>query len=135
MKKVVIGGCGHNALIAAIYLAKAGLSVTILEKGSIGGATVSQKVFPDYEAKLSRYAYLIALLPDKIVKDLNIKTKTLSRNVASFTPTVINGKDKGLLINTKIGEKTKNDFKVESFRLMVRELLPASFREAIQLLT
>ena len=111
MKKVVIGGCGHNALIAAIYLAKAGLSVTILEKGSIGGATVSQKVFPDYEAKLSRYAYLIALLPDKIVKDLNIKTKTLSRNVASFTPTVINGKDKGLLINTKIGEKTKNDFK------------------------
>ena len=52
MKKVVIGGGGHNALIAAIYLAKAGLSVTILEKGSIGGATVSQKVFPDYEAKL-----------------------------------------------------------------------------------
>ena len=53
----------------------------------------------------------LPILPDKIVKDLNIKTKTLSRNVASFTPTVINGKDKGLLINTKIGEKTKNDFK------------------------
>ena len=42
MKKVVIGGGGHNALVAACYLAKAGLDVTILEKGKVGGATVSQ---------------------------------------------------------------------------------------------
>ena len=111
MKKVVIGGGGHNALIAAFYLAKAGFDVTILEKGDIGGATVSQRVFPDYDAKLSRYAYLIALLPDKIAKDLDLKSKTLSRAVASFTPTRIDGKDKSLLINTKIGEKTANDFK------------------------
>jgi phytoene dehydrogenase-like protein len=111
MSKVVIGGGGHNALISACYLAKAGVEVTILEKGKVGGATVSQKVFPDYEARLSRYAYLIALLPDKIVSDLELKSKTLSRSVASFTPTKRDGKDKGLLINTKIGEKTQADFK------------------------
>ena len=82
-----------------------------MEKGKIGGATVSQKVFPEYEAKLSRYAYLIALLPDKIVKDLDLKFKTLSRSVASFTPTVIDGNDKSLLINTTIGDKTTADFR------------------------
>jgi phytoene dehydrogenase-like protein len=111
MKRVVIGGGGHNALVAAFYLAKAGLDVTILEKGAIGGATVSQRVFPDFDARLSRYAYLIALLPDKIVKDLDIKSKTISRSVASFTPTLVGGVDKGLLINTNVGEKTKSDFK------------------------
>ena len=103
MTQVVIGGAGHNGLIAACYLAKAGVKVTMLEKGKIGGATVSQKVFPDYEARLSRYSYLIALLPDKIVKDLELKSKTLSRSVASFTPTTKDGKDIGLLVNSQIG--------------------------------
>ena len=111
MTKVVIGGAGHNSLIAALYLAKAGIEVTILEKGAVGGATVSQKVFPDFDARLSRYAYLIALLPEKIIRDLDIKSKVLSRAVASFTPTKVDGIDKGLLINTNIGEKTSNDFK------------------------
>ena len=111
MTKVVIGGGGHNSLIAALYLAKAGIEVTILEKGAVGGATVSQKVFPDFDARLSRYAYLIALLPEKIIKDLDINSRVLSRSVASFTPTKVNGVDKGLLINTNIGEKTSNDFK------------------------
>lgn len=111
MKRVVIGGGGHNSLIAACYLAKAGFDVTILEKGKIGGATVSQRVFPDFDARLSRYAYLISLLPDKIVQDLDIKSKVLSRSVASFTPTIKDGKDIGLLINSKIGEKTTTDFR------------------------
>ena len=93
MKKVVIGGGGHNALVAACYLAAAGVEVTILEKGKIGGATVSQRVFPDFDARLSRYAYLIALLPEKIIRDLDIKTKTISRSVASFTPFLRDGLD------------------------------------------
>ena len=110
MTKVVIGGAGHNALIAACYLAKAGVEVTIVEKGKIGGATVSQKVFPDFEARLSRYSYLIALLPDQIIKDLNLKFKTLSRSVASFTPTKVNGEDVGLLVNSPLSKKTEVDF-------------------------
>ena len=54
---IVIGG-GHNGLVAATYLAQAGLSVLLLEKNSeVGGATTSQKVFPDFDARLSRYSY------------------------------------------------------------------------------
>ena len=61
---VVILGAGHNGLVAAAYLARAGLSVLLLEKNDyIGGATTSQKVFPDYDARLSRYSYLVSLFP------------------------------------------------------------------------
>ena len=72
-KDVVIIGGGHNGLVAATYLAKAGKSVVILEANDeIGGATASVKAFKEYEARLSRYSYLVALLPDQIVKDLGI---------------------------------------------------------------
>jgi phytoene dehydrogenase-like protein len=50
---VVILGAGHNGLVAASYLGRAGLSVLILEKNNyVGEATTSQKVFPDYDAQL-----------------------------------------------------------------------------------
>ena len=68
---VVILGAGHNGLVAAAYLARAGLSVLLLEKNDyIGGATTSQKIFPDYDASLSRYSYLVSLFPEKIIRDL-----------------------------------------------------------------
>ncbi len=55
----VILGAGHNGLIAATYLGRAGLSVLLLEKNDyIGGTTTSQKVFLDYDARLSPYSYL-----------------------------------------------------------------------------
>src|ERR1051325_2506823 len=47
---VVILGAGHNGLVAASYLGRAGLSVLVLEKNDyIGGATTSQRLFPDYD--------------------------------------------------------------------------------------
>lgn len=58
---VIIGG-GHNGLVAATYLARAGKSVRILEANpEIGGASQSVRAFPEYDAYLSRYSYLIAL--------------------------------------------------------------------------
>jgi len=82
---IIIGG-GHNGLIAAAYLSRAGLKVSILEKNSaVGGATVSQQVFPDYQARLSRYSYLVSLLPTKIVQDLGLSFTTLGRSIASYT--------------------------------------------------
>src|SRR2546421_7537213 len=71
---VVILGAGHNGLVAASYLGRAGLSVLLLEKNDyIGGATTSQKGFPDYDARLSRYFFLVSLFPEKIIPDPGLK--------------------------------------------------------------
>jgi len=105
-------GAGHNGLIAASYLAKAGKSVLMLEAADeIGGATASVKAFKEYEAKLSRYSYLVALLPDQIIKDLGLNFETLSRDVSSFTPYEKDGKDYGLHISRIWDKETEESFK------------------------
>ena len=97
---VVILGAGHNGLVAAAYLARAGLSVLLLEKNDyIGGATASQKVFPDYDAWISRYAYLVSLFPEKIIKDLSLNLELRRRATASYTPYLRNGTHGGLLLS------------------------------------
>ena len=108
----IIMGAGHNGLIAASYLAKAGKSVLMLEAADeIGGATASVKAFKEYEARLSRYSYLVALLPDQIVKDLALNFETLSRDVSSFTPYIKDGKDCGLHISRIWDKETEESFK------------------------
>src|SRR5438132_12024070 len=97
---VVILGAGHNGLVAASYLGRAGLSVLLLEKNDyIGGATTSQKVFPDYDAQLSRYSYLVSLFPEKIIRDLRLKLELRRRATGSFTPYIKSGRHEGLLIS------------------------------------
>jgi phytoene dehydrogenase-like protein len=97
---VVILGAGHNGLVAASYLGRAGLSILLLEKNDyIGGATTSQKVFPDYEARLSRYSYLVSLFPEKIIRDLGLKLELRRRATGSFTPYIKSGQHDGLLIS------------------------------------
>jgi len=108
----IIMGAGHNGLIAASYLAKAGKSVLMLEAADeIGGATASVKAFKEYEAKLSRYSYLVALLPDQIIRDLGLNFETLSRDVSSFTPYEKDGKDYGLHISRIWDKETEESFK------------------------
>jgi phytoene dehydrogenase-like protein len=103
---VVILGAGHNGLVAATYLARAGLSVLLLEKNDyIGGATTSQKVFPDYDARLSRYSYLVSLFPEKIIRDLGLNLELRRRATASFTPYLQNGQHSGLLLSN-VSEET-----------------------------
>ncbi len=103
---VVILGAGHNGLVAATYLGRAGLSVLLLEKNDyIGGATTSQKVFPDYDARLSRYSYLVSLFPDKIIRDLGLNLKLRRRATASFTPYVMADQHNGLLLSN-VSEET-----------------------------
>ena len=97
---VVILGAGHNGLVAASYLGRAGLSVLVLEKNDyIGGATVSQKIFPDYDARLSRYSYLVSLFPEKIIADLGLKLELRRREIGSFTPYIKSDRPGGLLIS------------------------------------
>lgn len=113
---VVIIGSGHNALVAAGYLAQAGRSVLVLEKNDyLGGATTSQRVFPDYDARLSRYAYLISLLPQQIMTDLSLDFTTRRRQVASFTPwTSPTGEDRGLLLWNDSPEKSRQSLRERS---------------------
>ncbi len=109
--EVVIVGGGHNGLVAACYLAKAGKKVLILEANKkVGGASTSEYVFAGLEAKLSRYSYLVSLLPDQIIKDLGLNFKTISRKVSSYTPYQNQNGDFGLLVNRIWDESNKESF-------------------------
>ena len=107
---VVIGG-GHNGLVAAAYLAKAGLKVRLFEAADeLGGATSSHRVFEGLDARLSRYSYLVSLLPDQIVADLSLDFETITRTISSFTPwREDDGVDKGLLVSND-WSKAKQEF-------------------------
>ncbi|WP_335933255.1 phytoene desaturase family protein [Streptomyces sp. PTD5-9] len=95
---VIVGG-GHNGLVAAAYLARAGQSVLVLERlAATGGAAVSTRPFAGVDARLSRYSYLVSLLPRKIVRDLGLDFAVRGRTVSSYTPTVRDGRPTGLLI-------------------------------------
>ncbi|MFG2872412.1 phytoene desaturase family protein [Streptomyces sp. NPDC048338] len=83
---VIIGG-GHNGLVAAAYLARAGRSVLVLERlDTTGGAAVSTRPFAGVDARLSRYSYLVSLLPEKIVRELGLRFAVRKRSVSSYTP-------------------------------------------------
>jgi phytoene dehydrogenase-like protein len=110
---VVILGAGHNGLVAAAYLVRAGLRVLLLgESRYIGGATASHRVFPDYTAQLSRYAYLVSLFPEKIIRDLGLNFTLRRRAVASFTPYVREGQHRGLLMSN-VSEETSRESLLE----------------------
>ena len=109
---VIIMGGGHNGLVAANYLAKAGKRVVVLEaNATLGGAVQSERVFPDFDARLSRYSYLVSLLPDQIIEDLGLQFRTQSRKVSSYTPYQRNNKHKGLLVEREWGAATEASFR------------------------
>ncbi|TFC29663.1 NAD(P)/FAD-dependent oxidoreductase [Cryobacterium sp. TMT2-18-3] len=83
---VIIGG-GHNGLTAAAYLALAGKSVLLLEQGElVGGAAISAQAFPGVDARLSRYSYLVSLLPQRIIDELGLEIGLARRRYSSYTP-------------------------------------------------
>uniref|UniRef100_A0A8D8XEX2 Pyridine nucleotide-disulfide oxidoreductase domain-containing protein 2 n=1 Tax=Cacopsylla melanoneura TaxID=428564 RepID=A0A8D8XEX2_9HEMI len=85
---VVIVGGGHNGLVSAGYLAKAGLSVCLLERRHVlGGAAVTEEIIPGFQ--FSRASYLLSLLRPHIYTDLELKKhglKLLTRDPRSYTP-------------------------------------------------
>jgi phytoene dehydrogenase-like protein len=102
---VVVGG-GHNGLVAAAYLARAGRSVLVLERSArMGGAAISEAPFAGVDARLSRYAYLVSLLPRFMVGELGLRFATRRRRISSYTP--VPGTDAGLLVDLDDTARTK----------------------------
>jgi phytoene dehydrogenase-like protein len=109
---VVIVGGGHNGLTAAAYLAAAGLSVAVLERlDHTGGAAVSAQAFAGFPTRLSRYSYLVSLLPESIIGDLGLDLRLASRSTASYTPVVRAGVAGGLLVERPEGAATRDSFR------------------------
>ena len=106
----IVLGAGHNGLTAAAYLARAGRRVLVLERAShVGGAAVSAQTFPGVDARLSRYSYLVSLLPREIVTDLELDVRLVRRRYSSYTPDP-GDPSRGLLVDTGDPEATRRSF-------------------------
>src|SRR5256886_4941433 len=85
---VIIVGAGHNGLVTAAYLARAGRKVLVLERRElVGGCVVTEELWPGY--KVSTASYVNSLFRPEIIRDLELKRHgfaMLPRSPSSFTP-------------------------------------------------
>ena len=85
---IIIVGAGHNGLVTAAYLARAGMRVLVLERRDVvGGACVTEELWPGF--KVSTASYVNSLLRPEIIRDLELARhgfELLPRSPSSFTP-------------------------------------------------
>ncbi|MDQ6812053.1 MAG: NAD(P)/FAD-dependent oxidoreductase, partial [Actinomycetota bacterium] len=135
---VVVGG-GHNGLVAAAYIAGAGRSCLVLERReALGGAAVSAHAFPGFDACISRYSYLVSLLPSLILGELGLSVALAQRRVSSYTPDPRVGGRRGLFVDREDRAATRASFRAvtggdgehaawEEFYAMTRRIARAVF--------
>ena len=87
-RDILIVGGGHNGLVCAFYLARAGLKVTVLERrGVVGGAAVTEEFFPSFRNSVA--SYTVSLLNPKVLRDLELARhglRIVNRQVSNFLP-------------------------------------------------
>lgn len=129
---VVIVGGGHNALVAAAYLGRAGKRVIVLERlDHLGGAAVSERPWAGVDARLSRYSYLVSLLPRRIIDDLGLRLDLRRRRYSSYTPDPADPR-RGILVDNGDAAATAASFvrttgdarESERFRAFYERLQP-----------
>lgn len=132
---VIVGG-GHNALVAAAYLACAGRRVVVLERQDhLGGAAVSERPWKGVDARLSRYSYLVSLLPRQIIDDLDLRLDLRRRRYSSYTPDPLDP-SRGILVDNGDLAATAQSFarttgdprEAERFSAFYDRLLPMAAR-------
>lgn len=90
MKKpdIIIIGAGHNGLVCATYLARAGFDVEVIERRNVvGGAAVTEEFFPGFRNSMA--AYTVSLLSPKVIADLDLYRyglKIVERKILNFLP-------------------------------------------------
>ena len=124
---VLIIGAGHNGLVCAFYLARAGLKVRIVERrGVVGGAAVTEEFLPGFRNSVA--SYTVSLLQPKVIRDMKLVEhgyKVIERPISNFLPQ----EDGGYL---KLGgglAKTQAEFR--KFSARDAETLPAYY-EALE---
>ncbi|RZJ44685.1 MAG: NAD(P)/FAD-dependent oxidoreductase, partial [Brevundimonas sp.] len=119
----VIIGAGHNGLVCAFYLARAGLKVRIVERrGVVGGAAVTEEFHPGFRNSVA--SYTVSLLNPKVIADMGLAERGLrivERPISNFLPQ----EDGGYL---KLGgglERTQAEFR--KFSDHDADVLPAYY--------
>jgi phytoene dehydrogenase-like protein len=106
---IVIGG-GHNGLVAAAYLAKAGANVVVCEaRHKTGGAAATDQPWPDHpEFKVTTLSYVVSLMPDTIIRDLALERH--GYRVHPVGPYVVPFPDGRIMIEYEETAKNRDEF-------------------------